>query len=128
MENKRQPRRIINLSEKKVIKIVAKILGVRKVECQKTFDWLRGDTGMRLRVDAYFPAEKLVFEYHGVQHFKENKLMDRRKGRAEQRKKYTQLRQKLIPAHGLKLLEIRYDEPFTREYIKGRLIQLGYKV
>ncbi len=121
--------KIFRNNEQKVIDLVASILRAKEVQKNKgVFDWLRGDTGMRLRVDAYFPAEKLVLEYHGAQHFKTNKLMDKRKGRVEQRRKYTQLRQKLIPVHNLKLLEIRYDEPLTQKHIKQRLMWLGYKI
>lgn len=121
--------KIYRNNEAKAIKLVAKILGARKIEINKgVFDWLEGDTGMRLRVDAWFPNENLVLEYHGIQHFKPSKLMDKRKGRAEQRKRYTLLRQKLIPKHGINLIEIRYDEPLTEEYIRTRLISMGYKV
>lgn len=120
---------IYRSSESKAINLVAKILKSKTViKNRGVFEWLRGDTGMRLRVDAYFPNEKLVVEYHGKQHFAPNKLMDRRKGRAEQRRRYTNLRQRLIPKHGLKLLEIRYDEPLTESYIISRLIQMGYKI
>jgi very-short-patch-repair endonuclease len=92
------------------------LLRTQKIERQKTFGWLRGDKtkrrpkGTLLRVDGYFPDKHLVVEYHGRQHFKPNRLMDRRPGRSAQRKKYTRRRQLLIPRHGLKILEIRYDD------------------
>lgn|GEM_PF-4436634 len=106
--------------------LVASILHTKEVYRNKgVFDWLRGDTGMRLRVDAYFTEHKLVVEYHGKQHFKPSNFMDRRPGRAEQRRRYTVLRRKLIPRHGLKLLEIRYDEPLTKEYITKKLKEMG---
>ena len=118
--------RIFRNNEQRVINLVIRILRAKDVQRNRgVFDWLRGNTGMKLRVDAYFPNEKLVLEYHGVQHFKANKHMDRRKGRARQRRKYTQMRQKLIPAHNLKLLEIRYDEPITKKHLKEKLSKLG---
>ncbi|MFA6322328.1 MAG: hypothetical protein WCX71_02510 [Candidatus Buchananbacteria bacterium] len=121
--------KIYRKGEENAINLVAKILKTKNFERNKgVFDWLRGDTGMKLRVDAYFPTKNLVLEYHGAQHFRENKLMDRRKGRAKQRRKYTKLRQKFIPMHGLKLLEVSYDEPLTTEHIKNRLMQLGCKI
>lgn len=121
--------KIFRKNEQKAIDLITKIFQAKGVQRNKgVFDWLRGDTGMRLRVDAYFPAEKLVLEYHGIQKFQSSKLMDRRPGRAKQRRKYTRRRQKLIPAHGLKLLEVRYDEPLTEEHMKQRLTQLGYKI
>lgn len=121
--------KIFRRNEDAAISLVAKIIHAKKIiKNQGVFDWLRGDKGTRLRVDAYFPNEKLVLEYHGAQHFKPNKLMDRRGGRFEQRKKYTQLRQKLIPVHGTKLLEIKYDESITKENIGKKLLKLGYKI
>ena len=128
MVNKRKPQSIHNLNEKKAIKLIAEALKTDNIESQKTFDWLLGDKGTRLRVDGYFPSKNLVVEYHGAQHFLSNKLMDRRPGRAEQRRRYTELRKKLIPKHGLKLLEIRYDEPLTLEHISDRLRDEGYKI
>lgn len=121
--------RIFRKNEQKAIKIISHILLAEEViENRGNFDWLRGDKGTKLRVDAYFPSEKLVLEYNGVQHFKPNKLMDRRQGRAEQRRRYTELRRKLIPKHGLNLLEINYNEPLTEEYLKTKLIEKGYKL
>jgi hypothetical protein len=127
--------KIFRKNEQLAIELVTDILKAKEVIKNKgVFDWLRGDKGpvsgrrMKLRVDAYFPAEKLVLEYHGKQHFEPNKLMDRKEGRAEQRRLYTELRQKLILKHDLKLLEIRYDEPLTREHLRSRLLKEGYKI
>jgi hypothetical protein len=121
--------RIFGKNELQAIVLVASIFQTRNfVRNRGVFEWLRGDTGMKLRVDAWFPDQNLVVEYHGRQHFQPNKFMDRRKGRAKQRVKYTLLRQKLIPKHGIKLLELRYNESLTEEYIRTRLISMGYKV
>ena len=127
--------KIFRNGEAKAIELVAKILRTRKIVRNKgVFEWLRGDKrkngrkGLKLRVDAWFPEENLVLEYHGIQHFKPSKLMDRRKGRAAQRRKYTWRRQILIPKHGINLMEIRYDEPLTEEYIRPWLCEMGYKV
>jgi hypothetical protein len=123
----RKPQIIYCKNEKKAIGFVAKILKTKKVECQKTFDWLRGDKtknrlkGTCLRVDAYFSEKNLVVEYHGSQHFFRNNLMDRRPGRAKQRRRYTELRRKLIPMHGLKLLEIAYNEPLEEGYLAKKI-------
>lgn len=114
--------------EKKAIRIVASIFHTKNIKEQYGFDWLRGDKGTKLPVDAYFPDKKLVLEYHGRQHFEVSKFMDKKPGRAEQRRKYTLKRQELIPKHGLKLLEIRYDEALTLDHIKERLNKLGYKI
>jgi hypothetical protein len=129
MKVKKINTKIFRNSERLAIDLIAEILNTNEVVRNKgVFDWLCGDKGTKLRVDAYFPAYNLVVEYHGVQHFKVNKLMDRRTGRAEQRRKYTELRRKLIPKHDLKLLEIKYDEPLTINHLKNRLDKEGFKI
>ena len=126
MAHRRQPQKIYGVNEKRAIKLVARLLRTKKIDYQKTFSWLLGDKGTSLRVDAYFPNKKLVAEYHGKQHFESNQHMDRRPGRAEQRRKYTRRRKLLIPRHNLKLLEIRYDD--ERKDVQEKLMRLGYKI
>jgi hypothetical protein len=75
---------------------------------QHRFDFLRGDTGVKLPVDAYYPALNLVVEYMERQHSEPVKFFDRREtlsgmSRGEQRKKYDALRQTEIPKQGIHL-------------------------
>jgi hypothetical protein len=84
---------------------------------QHRFDWLRGDENQRgertrLPVDGYWPGHRLVVEYRERQHDEAVVLFDRRTtvsgvGRGEQRRRYDQLRERLIPEHGLTLLVIK---------------------
>jgi hypothetical protein len=75
---------------------------------------------MKLRVGAYLPDEKLALEYYGEQRSKPNKFIDGREAsRAEQGRRYTELRQELILKRDLKLLGIKYDKPLTREHLKS---------
>lgn len=86
-------------------------------------------TGHRFKFDGYFPAEKLVVEYHGYQHFvypnvyhktEEAYLMSRERDRLK--------REYILNAPGLTYLEIRYDEPFDdQSYLLGRLHALGIR-
>ncbi len=79
---------------------------------QHRFGFLRGDAGSgglaaSLPVDAYYPALKLVVEYHERQHSEAVALFDRRMtvsgvSRGEQRRRYDQLRREVLPKHGLK--------------------------
>lgn len=90
---------------------VLKLKGSR----QHRFDFLKGDTGVRLPVDIYYPSLKLVIEYREKQHTEEVKFFDKRITatgitRGEQRKKYDALRRKLLPKNGIKLIEIGYEE------------------
>lgn len=58
---------------------------------QHRFDFLRGDSGAKLPVDAYYPSLNLVIEFKERQHTEEVKLFDKRQtvsgvGRGEQRR------------------------------------------
>ncbi|MES1181611.1 MAG: hypothetical protein ABUL44_02335 [Flavobacterium sp.] len=82
---------------------------------QHRFDFLRGDSGMKLPVDAYYPKLNLVIEFREKQHTEEVIFFDRRQtvsgmGRGEQRKLYDQRRRDQLPKHGIKLIELGYDD------------------
>jgi len=82
---------------------------------QHRFDFLRGDAGTRLPVDAYYPNLNLVIEFRERQHTEEVKFFDRKQtvsgvGRGEQRKLYDQRRREVLPKHGIKLIELGYDD------------------
>lgn len=88
---------------------------------QHRFDWLRGDPGANdrratLPVDAYWSEHRLVVEYNerqhreAVAHFdKPYRLTVSGVHRGEQRARYDELRQTLIPAKGLRLIVIESD-------------------
>ncbi len=82
---------------------------------QHRFDFLKGDAGTRLPVDAYYQSLNLVVEYRERQHTEPVKLFDRRHtvsgvSRGEQRKIYDQRRREVLPKHGIKLIEISFDD------------------
>lgn len=87
---------------------------------QHRFDFLRGDSGSKLPVDAYYPSLNLVIEFREKQHTEEVKFFDKRQtvsgvGRGEQRKLYDQRRREVLPQHGIKLIEFDYsDFEYTR--------------
>lgn len=86
-----------------------------KAFLQHRFDFLKGDAGTKLPVDAYYPTLKLVVEFRERQHTEDVKFFDRRQtgsgvGRGEQRKLYDQRRRELLPKNGIQLLEIGYDD------------------
>jgi hypothetical protein len=90
---------------------VLKLKGIR----QHRFDFLKGDTGVRLPVDIYYPQLNLVIEYREKQHTEEVKFFDKRVTasgitRGEQRKKYDALRRQLLPKNGIILIELGYDD------------------
>ncbi|WP_276372704.1 hypothetical protein [Chryseolinea sp. H1M3-3] len=87
----------------------------RKASRQHRFDFLLGDAGTRLPVDAYYSDIKLVIEYKERQHTEPAKFFDRRDtvsgvGRGEQRKLYDQRRRTVLPIQGISLIEFNYDK------------------
>ncbi len=101
---------------------------------QHKFDFLKGDAGTKLPVDVFYPSLNLVIEYRERQHTEPVKLFDGLQtvsgvSRGEQRKIYYQRRRDVLPQHGIKLIEINYDDfdydsrkrvirKYTRDLIK----------
>jgi hypothetical protein len=82
---------------------------------QNRFDFLVGDAGTRLPVDAYYPALNLVVEYHERQHTEAVPLFDSRPTvsgvlRREQRKLYDQRRRDVLKQYNICLVGLSYSE------------------
>jgi len=82
---------------------------------QYRFDFLVGDSGKGLPVDAYYRGLDLVIEFHERQHSEPVKLFDRRQtvsgvSRGEQRRIYDQRRRDMLPMHGIALVEFTVYE------------------
>ncbi|KFI34413.1 hypothetical protein HX99_02220 [Peptococcaceae bacterium SCADC1_2_3] len=87
---------------------------------QYRFDFLQGDPGKRgicakLPIDTYHEELKLAIEYRERQHSEPVPHFDKRKtlsgvSRGEQRAKYDQRRRDELPKHGIKLVELSYDD------------------
>lgn len=87
----------------------------RAADRQHRFDFLCGDTGRRLPVDAYYSDLRLVIEYRERQHSEAVPLFDRRMtvsgvSRGEQRALYDQRRRDVLPQHGMTLIELDVSE------------------
>jgi hypothetical protein len=114
--------------ERYILDICDRILRVPS-QRQMKFDFLLGDPNprgskRRLPVDAYYEDLKLAIEFREIQHFKTNGLMDLRSTcsgvlRGEQRRIYDERRRTLLPANGIRLLEIDYH--FFNHSKQGRL-------
>jgi hypothetical protein len=95
-----------------VVDLCDEILG-QTAQRQHRFAFLQGDTGVRLPVDAYYPALHLVVEYRERQHTESVPFFDKRVtasgiSRDEQRRLYDQRRREVLPQHGIAVLEIDY--------------------
>lgn len=118
----RQGRR--NSDEYYVIDLCDEILGLKGLR-QYKFNFLTGDSGVKLPVDAYYPDIKLVVEYHESQHTESTPFFDKKKtvsgvSRGEQRQIYDQRRKELLPKHGIKLVIISYtDFGFTKRLVRN---------
>lgn len=82
---------------------------------QHRFDFLRGDSGTKLPVDAYYPSLNLVIEFKERQHTEQVKFFDKRQtvsgmGRGDQRVLYDQRRREVLPKQGIKLIELDYSD------------------
>jgi hypothetical protein len=104
----------IHSDESYVIGLCDEVLKQKALR-QHRFDFLRGDAGTRLPVDAYYPNLNLVIEFRERQHTEEVKFFDRSQtasgmGRGDQRKLYDQRRRGVLPKHGIKLIELGYDD------------------
>lgn len=101
-----------NSDEHYVIDLCDEVLG-EKAKRQAKFDFLKGDTGRALPVDAYYVNKKLVIEYHECQHSESVKFFDRKitvsgVTRDQQRRIYDERRKIELPKHGITLIEISY--------------------
>jgi len=113
--------------ERYCAKLVSEALGGAEYEPGHRFGFLRGDptpkrpAGVTLPVDAYYPAYDLVLEFREGQHygdrvpFWDNRITATGELRKNQRRKYDERREKLLPTHGIKLL-IVYDYEIASSY------------
>lgn len=108
-----------NSDEAWIIGLCDEVLGEQAIR-QHRFPFLTGDpgaTGRRslLPVDAFYPTRKLVIEFHEIQHSQPVAHFDKRQtvsgvSRAEQRRRYDELRRKVLPQHGIEIVVFDYSE------------------
>lgn len=82
---------------------------------QHRFDFLKGDSGRSLPVDAYYEHLNLVIEYHERQHTESVGFFNKKTTvsgvcRDEQRKIYDERRLTELPKHGIKVIVIDYSK------------------
>ena len=108
-----------NSDEAWIIGLCDEVLGEQAIR-QHRFPFLMGDPGGRgrrslLPVDAFYPTRKLVIEFHEIQHSQPVAHFDKRQtvsggSRAEQRRRYDEVRRKVLPQHGIDIVVFDYSE------------------
>jgi len=86
-----------------------------KASRQHRFDFLRGDSGRRLPVDAFYAGHSLVVEFHERQHTEDVPFFDRRVtvsgvSRGEQRRIYDRRRREVLPSNEIALIVFSIQE------------------
>lgn len=118
---KRQPKETTKTAGSKsrdedyVLDVCDQILNQKSLR-QHRFDFLKGDTGRKLPVDAFYPKLKLVIEYRERQHTEAVKHFDKPHimtvsgvDRGKQRTLYDERRRTVLAAQKIKLVEIPYN-------------------
>lgn len=105
-----------------VIGLCNELLGLVASQ-QHRFDFLVGDAGTKLPVDAYYEEINLVVEYCESQHTCPTPLFDNKEtasgvSRGEQRRIYDERRRIELPKHGINIVTIHHSDFGTTKKIK----------
>lgn len=73
-------------------------------------------------LDIYIPSKKLAVEYQGEQHYKPISYFGGEEGFKRVQQRDAQKKQKCIN-QGITLIEWRYDEPLSEEFIQNKIIK-----
>ena len=111
-----------NSDEHYVIGLCNEVLKMEASQ-QHCFDFLLGDTGKKLPVDAYYEDLNLVIEYYESQHTESTPFFDNKKtvsgvSRGEQRRLYDERRRTELSKHGIRLVILRYSDFGTTKRLK----------
>lgn len=120
--SKMPPKSRTESDEYYIISLCNKLLNSEASQ-QHRFDFLKGDTGRNLPVDAYYEDRKLVIEYHERQHSESVSFFSKDTTvsgvcRDEQRRIYDKRRMSEFPKHGIKVIVIDYSRFGTSRKIK----------
>lgn len=112
----------VDSDEYYVVGLCNEVLGL-KASQQHRFDFLVGDSGTKLPVDAYYEDLNLVVEYLESQHTLSTPFFDKKKtvsgvSRGEQRRLYDERRRVELPKHGINIVSISYNDFGTTKRLK----------
>ena len=111
-----------NSDEYYVIELCNEVLKMEALQ-QYCFEFLLGDTGRKLPVDAFYEGLNLVIEYYESQHTESTPFFDNKKtvsgvSRGEQRRLYDERRRTELSKHGIRLIILRYSDFGTTKRLK----------
>lgn len=111
-----------NSDEYYVIELCNEVLKMEALQ-QYCFEFLLGDTGRKLPVDAFYEGLNLVIEYYESQHTESTPFFDNKKtvsgvSRGEQRCLYDERRRTELSKHGIRLIILRYSDFGTTKRLK----------
>ena len=112
----------IDSDEYYVIELCNEVLKMEALQ-QYCFEFLLGDTGRKLPVDAFYEGLNLVIEYYESQHTESTPFFDNKKtvsgvSRGEQRRLYDERRRTELSKHGIRLIILRYSDFGTTKRLK----------
>ena len=108
-------------TETNLVKIVERIYGKKNVVTAFHPIWAKSDKGVLLEFDIYVPKYRLLIEYNGRQHYEFVRFFHKTLTRFRKQKRRDRQKACLARANGYRLVVIKYDEPITKQYIRGRI-------
>lgn len=108
--------------EKEIVKILNDLIGEENYQTQKTWNWLRSDTGRNLKVDFYIPSVNTAIEYDGEQHFSYIEYFHQTPENFKRSQELDKIKDIELEKHGIKLVRIPYTQKITEELIKSIVV------
>jgi len=106
-----------------VLNLIDEILG-EKCKRNRKYSWMKSNN-YPLEIDGLYEQHKLAVEYQGIQHYLYGKKFHKTHKAFMEQKERDSLKRILIPQNGYRYLEVKYNEPTTKEYLVKRLQEIG---
>jgi len=108
-------------TETNLVKVIERICGKRNVVTSFHPIWAISDKGVLFEFDIYIPRRNLLIEFNGRQHYEFVRFFHKTVTKFRKQQQRDQLKARLAQQHGYRLVTIKYTEPITIQYIRGRI-------
>lgn len=108
--------------QNKILDMIDQILNEKAIR-NKRYHWMRSPKGWPLEIDGFYPQHNLAVEHQGQQHYQKSEFLGHKDDLQYQQTCDT-IKRVAIAQKGIKLLEIKYDEPLTEEHLRERVEEL----